>query len=69
MSACKTCGREDEGHYIGCVGAAKPLHPDPDQVNTGNPTECSFEGCTAERRSEDKRVKFCETHSDPKNRK
>lgn len=70
MSECATCGRED-GHWLGCAKApsVKPLSTNPDHLNTGNPDECFHEGCTNLRRSDDKRVKFCEFHSDPKNRK
>ncbi len=62
MSQCKKCGRSD-GHYIGCARtASRSAAP---VAESG----CSFEGCSQPRRSEDKRVKFCDEHSDPKNRK
>lgn len=32
-------------------------------------TQCIFPGCTEPQRSADKRVKYCDAHSDPKNRK
>lgn len=65
---CKTCGRQDKGHWLGCPEAQREaarnlVEPD----FTGS--LCTFDGCSELRRSEDKRVKFCETHSDPKNRK
>lgn len=75
---CRTCGRGGGGHWIGCEGTAKPKlmtasHVKPmgrDTVDlTLDPAQCTFDGCSAPRRSADKRVKFCETHSDPKNRK
>lgn len=47
-----------------------------DAIEEGGPVappptapQCIFGGCTEPRRSSDKRVKFCEFHSDPKNRK
>lgn len=60
MSECETCGRED-GHWIGC---AKAPSERPEEGAT-----CAFGGCSEPRKSDDKRVKFCEFHSDPKNRK
>lgn len=67
MSECKTCGRGD-GHYIGC-GAVLREHArnlvEPDFAGS----LCAFDGCSEPRKSADKRVKFCEFHSDPKNRK
>lgn len=72
MSECKACGRDD-GHYIGCAEAlsVKPFAASPDQLNTGNPDECFFEGCTNLKRPKGKgpAPKFCTEHSDPKNRK
>lgn len=69
MSECRKCGRDD-GHYIGCA-AAQPQVIEYDLHNGGLASEdaCSFDGCSEPRRSEDKRVKFCAEHSDPKNRK
>lgn len=67
MSECRKCGRED-GHWIGCAEllrehARNLVEPDfADSL-------CSFDGCSEPRRSEDRRVKFCARHSDPKNRK
>jgi len=62
MSECKNCGRED-GHWIGCAKALSAL-----MANDWK-DECAFDGCSEPRKSDDKRVKFCEFHSDPKNRK
>lgn len=139
---CKTCGRQDKGHWLGCAEAIATPRPSwpfdvtdhglvPDYpaaakvayaivtavgtdqmsesydalddliwdhyepfrtmndnekalwreavreaIEDGGPRipeptvpECIFGGCSEPRRSADKRVKFCETHSDPKNRK
>lgn len=77
MSECETCGRKDEGHWIGCVKTTV----DETYVFTDEEfaagvaaceaasNHCTFGGCTEPRRSADKRVKFCTEHSDPKNRK
>lgn len=67
MSECKKCGRSD-GHYIGCAAALREyarnlVEPD----FTGS--LCTFDGCSEPRKSDDKRVKYCIEHSDPKNRK
>lgn len=72
MSECKNCGRED-GHWIGCTSAARDFNPrrwvDDSAHITQQVVRCAFDGCTELRRTLDKRVKFCEFHSDPKNRK
>lgn len=70
MSKCDNCGRDD-GHWLGCSEAANPQVGDTDVCNTrpSSGDGCAFLDCTEPRRSADKRVKFCETHSDPKNRK
>lgn len=73
MSECKKCGRDD-GHWIGCAAALEAYKPVgwtaewADRERTRE-SECIADGCTEARRSEDKRVKFCTEHSDPKNRK
>lgn len=66
MSECKTCGRDD-GHWIGCARAWRAERETVPPAPEGD--SCTFDGCSEPRRSEDKRVKFCEFHSDPKNRK
>lgn len=68
---CKTCGRPDKGHWIGCAEASSER---PEDDATSEDAEsvagmCTYEECVFQRRSADKRVKFCELHSDPKNRK
>jgi hypothetical protein len=75
--SCRKCGRDD-GHWIGC---AEVLHVEKKYDWNGGQEPpsigeavrailgCSFDGCSELRRSEDKRVKFCAKHSDPKNRK
>jgi hypothetical protein len=72
MSKCDNCGRDD-GHWLGCANAPapKPLPVNPDQLSTGNPDECFHEGCINPKRPAGKgpKPKFCEEHSDPKNRK
>lgn len=69
MSECENCGRED-GHWIGCparwTGDYESL-PDAEEYAATQP--CAFDGCSEPRKSDDKRVKYCEEHSDPKNRK
>jgi len=73
MSECKTCGRFD-GHWIGCeesqfwAKAAELMDAEKEITGIKNPV-CSFGDCEELRRSDDKRVKFCEFHSNPKNRK
>lgn len=69
MSECKTCGRDD-GHWIGCAEAARPSAKSAvEELEEILDGMCTFPGCDQPRRSADKRVKFCELHSDPKNRK
>jgi hypothetical protein len=70
MTKCDNCGRDD-GHWIGCEtsGADGPMDPAAILGVDAEGDHCTFEGCSEPRRSADKRVKFCETHSDPKNRK
>lgn len=67
---CKTCGRPAAGHWLGCAEAEtwKTVERDNVTVST-NADVCGYADCMDPRRSADKRVKFCETHSDPKNRK
>jgi hypothetical protein len=72
---CEKCGRDD-GHWIGCPSALeayKPVGWTAEWADGVQPLKaqdaCSFDGCSEPRRSADKRVKFCEFHSDPKNRK
>ena len=72
MSECKNCGRED-GHWIGCAKA--PSEPsaealaDAPEITDDMSEVCAFDDCRSPRRLGDKRVKYCEEHSDPKNRK
>lgn len=75
---CKTCGRKDKGHWIGCaeaLAAMKPIGWMTEWADGIQPMgeaaagQCAYDDCTDPRRSTDKRVKFCELHSDPKNRK
>jgi hypothetical protein len=73
VSECKKCGRGD-GHYIGCAAVSKYQWADHDKQDPAGAglkamLGCSFPDCTEPRKSADKRVKFCEFHSDPKNRK
>lgn len=77
MSECKTCGRDD-GHHIGCPEAAKPSASDHDLRNEGHASErpeegatCAFGDCKNPKRPKGKgpAPKYCEEHSDPKNRK
>ena len=71
MSTCKTCGREEDGHWLGCEKASDEGPMDPAAILGVYVADgqCTYDGCTEPRRSADKRVKFCEEHSDPKNRK
>lgn len=71
MSGCTTCGRE-EGHHLNCEAlmasqGSRSLQdvPEGDLVETG----CAVGGCTNQRWSNDKRVKYCEDHKDAKSRK
>lgn len=70
MTECKSCGRDD-GHWIGCA-AARPAQPDP----LAAPMEalgftCAYGDCKNPKRPKGKgpAPKYCEDHSDPKNRK
>lgn len=65
MSECKTCGRDD-GHWLGCAKAATPDNRAQFITVEGF---CILPGCAQPQRSADKRVKYCDAHSDPKNRK
>lgn len=77
MSTCKTCGspseiiddgREVVTHYLGCFEAKREhAHSlvEPDFSNS----QCEFGDCHNPKYSDHPRVKFCEDHKDPKNRK
>lgn len=76
MSECKTCGRDD-GHWIGCAEAASRRREavvtseDSERERTRE-SECVKDGCTNPRREAKGKgpaPKYCEDHSDPKNRK
>lgn len=69
MSDCENCGRAD-GHYLGCVEAWKAEREATPPAPEG-PDQCAFGYCTNPRRPKGKgpAPKFCEEHSDPKNRK
>jgi hypothetical protein len=59
-----------EPDFSGSLWARSAELPDAEKVVTGTKDPiCAFDDCEEPRRSADKRVKFCETHSDPKNRK
>lgn len=71
---CQTCGRPAENgtptHYIGCE-AAWPNEPVP-EVSMSGPEHCLFGVCTEPKREakgKGPKPKYCEVHSDPKNRK
>lgn len=69
MSKCKKCGRDD-GHYIGCAVAHRAERettpPAPEDAD-----QCTFPGCANDKRPKGKgpAPKYCDEHSDPKNRK
>lgn len=65
MSECKTCGRED-GHWLGCPEVTR----DRALVVTDD-EKCAFGDCREPKRPKGKgpAPKYCEEHSDPKNRK
>lgn len=77
MSECKDCGRED-GHWIGCPAAPGyswngPAGP-PDALTAPMKAlglTCAYGECTNPKRPKGKgpAPKYCEEHSDPKNRK
>lgn len=81
MSECKTCGRPDEGHWIGCVQTAHSAEsivwPEPSadilddasEITDDMPEVCAFGECIEPRWSNAPRAQFCATHKDPKNRK
>jgi hypothetical protein len=81
---CRTCGRPAENgqatHWLGCEES--PFWANADKLPDGDEwaeelqeqgvepaSPCGFGDCQEPRRSGDKRVKYCEEHSDPKNRK
>lgn len=73
MTECKSCGR-DSGHWIGCaeapssVGASSPRANEDD----GSVGMCAYGECVFQRRPKAGKgpaPKYCEEHSDPKNRK
>lgn len=81
MSKCKKCGRDD-GHYIGCPATFLDDErtaglPDADAITeedrevVAQKGICMFGGCTEPRRPKGKgpAPKYCDEHSDPKNRK
>jgi hypothetical protein len=80
MSDCQTCGRDD-GHYIGCAEIAQPFElrrradaPDPEEHMAElieKAGQCAFGECKNPKRPKGKgpAPKYCEEHSDPKNRK
>lgn len=71
MSECKTCGRDD-GHWIGCEKADEWKTVQRDNVTiTTNADVCAFGDCMNPKRPKGKgpAPKYCEDHSDPKNRK
>lgn len=72
MSECKTCGRED-GHWLGCAEAERELRADGWEVGpvVAEGDHCAYGGCTEPKRPKGKgpAPKYCEQHSDPKNRK
>ena len=69
MSECEKCGRDD-GHYLGCP-AVPGVSAEPDRARARE-SECVKDGCTNPRREAKGKgpaPKYCEEHSDPKNRK
>lgn len=78
MSECKTCGRDD-GHYMGCAEAVKPYAwngPDGASDPLAEPLKalgftCAYGDCKNPKRPKGKgpAPKYCDEHSDPKNRK
>jgi hypothetical protein len=70
VSECKTCGRDD-GHWIGCAEARGPWADMAGDINVlpSGSRLCASGDCPKPVESDDKRVKFCNEHRDPKNRK
>lgn len=69
MSECKKCGRED-GHHLGCPQAPSG-RPEGDATSPGAEM-CAYGDCVFQRRPKTGKgpaPKYCEEHSDPKNRK
>jgi hypothetical protein len=71
---CGTCGREGDGHWIGCAETAHSAQSV--AYNTTPPAaedadQCAFPGCLGDKRPQGKgpKPKYCTEHSDPKNRK
>lgn len=69
MSKCDNCGRDD-GHWLGCGSVAAP-----DAEGEAPPPGaemCAYGECVFQRRPKTGKgpaPKYCEEHSDPKNRK
>lgn len=80
MSECKTCGREG-GHWLGCAEIREPFvlrrradAPDPEEHMAQlleQAAQCAFGDCKEPKRPKGKgpAPKYCDEHSDPKNRK
>jgi len=70
MSECKQCGRDD-GHWIGCAEAEGPWADQGGDIHlpTRGSRPCVVGDCARLVQSDDKRVKYCDEHRDPKNRK
>lgn len=70
---CKTCGRPDEGHWIGCAESMMLgiTSEDISVLLSADPVYCAHGDCENPPRPPGKgpRPKYCEDHSDPKNRK
>jgi hypothetical protein len=81
VTNCETCGRPAENgqetHWLGCAEAKKPKAPEADDsmVVTDRgvvPAGCAFGDCGEDRKpwsGKGAKPKYCEEHSDPKNRK
>lgn len=71
MSDCRVCGRDD-GHYIGCEAINPPPRPTRRYEEPDPGFFCEHHGCPEAKREwsgKGAKPKFCQKHSDPKNRK
>jgi hypothetical protein len=73
MSECKTCGREDDGHWLGCKEAQGPWSDQGGDIHLPpkDSGPCAVGDCAKPTRPKGKGRApiYCEDHSDPKSRK
>lgn len=73
---CRTCGRPAENgrptHWLGCAEAEAPAQPTRRYQESDPGLFCEHHGCSEGKREwsgKGAKPKYCQKHSDPKNRK